>query len=179
MVLFVLPGVNCPSGHPTTFIIPSALASMRQGRLQCDVCACIIDKNALYGTVCTCQKCNFDLCEDCRRLPQREIDRRYEANARTRQFSQPIQECCMVAIAMHPDPVTAAARGERYNGKRPNYRGQRVSLRDYPDPTSFCWTFTGSCEGGRAEFFEKDLSSSIFTILRVQSKLFWIIPGRV
>jgi len=68
---------------------------------------------------------------------------------------QPIQACCMLAIALSPDPLTAAARGERYNGKRPN-AGQRVSYDKYPDPMSYGWTFTGCCNGGRAEFYEKD-----------------------
>lgn len=64
----------------------------------------------------------------------------------------------MVAIAHHPDPITAAARGERYNGRRPT-DGRRVSYEHYPDPTNYGWTFTGSCNGGRAEFFEKDFGS--------------------
>jgi hypothetical protein len=63
-----------------------------------------------------------------------------------------------VAIARAADPLTAAARGERYNGRRPVYGGLRVDRTDYPDPTFFGWTFTGSCEGGRAEFFEKDFA---------------------
>ncbi|KAL7505487.1 hypothetical protein ACHAXN_004280 [Cyclotella atomus] len=65
----------------------------------------------------------------------------------------------MMAYVVEPDPVTAAARGERYNGRRPNYRGQRVSTSDYPDATAYGWEFTGSCEGGRAEFFEMDFAT--------------------
>jgi hypothetical protein len=43
---------------------------------------------------------------------------------------------------------------QRYNRRRPNYKiTGRVNYDDYPDPTSYGWTFTGSCEGGRAEFF--------------------------
>lgn len=69
------------------------------------------------------------------------------------------QICCMMAIAQMPDPITAAARGERYNGRRPNYYGRRVSSHHFPDATRYGWTFTGSCEGGRAEFFETDFSA--------------------
>ncbi len=45
---------------------------------------------------------------------------------------------------------------KRYNGFRPDTSmlGKRVSLIDYPDPTEFNWTFTGS--SGVTEFFEKD-----------------------
>lgn len=44
----------------------------------------------------------------------------------------------------------------RYNGQRPHDLTRRVSLVDYPDPAGFGWTFTGSNEVSRVEFFEKD-----------------------
>ena len=108
----------------------------------------------------TCLRCDFDVCVHCSELPQSEINRR----AAQQSQQQPVfQACCMTVYAVrNPDPdarITAAARGERYNGRRPDYRGLRVSSRDYPDATSYGWTFTGSCEGGRAEFFEKDFAS--------------------
>jgi hypothetical protein len=40
---------------------------------------------------------------------------------------------------------------------RPDYRGLRVSLDEYPDPETFGWTFVGSCGERRVEFFEMDL----------------------
>jgi len=40
---------------------------------------------------------------------------------------------------------------------RPDYRGLRVSLDEYPDPETFGWTFVGSCGERRVEFFELDL----------------------
>jgi len=43
----------------------------------------------------------------------------------------------------------------RYNGIRPNYNGERVDIEHYPDPTYFGWTFTGSVEESKVEFFEK------------------------
>jgi len=60
--------------------------------------------------------------------------------------------------SIEEDYSIAAVKGERYNGRRPSYDGLRVSMRDYPDPTQFGWTFTGSCKVGRAEFFEKNFS---------------------
>jgi hypothetical protein len=115
----------------------------------------VIGYESSYG----CRECNVDICDQCYqsgRASQAAINRLTPSPP-----PQPkvVQECCMVAIAEYPTEsqrLTAAARGERYNGRRPNYRGQRVSQRDYPDATEFGWTFTGSCEGGRAEFFEKD-----------------------
>ncbi|KAL7545020.1 hypothetical protein ACHAWF_008388 [Thalassiosira exigua] len=144
----VLIAVKCSRGHH----LESTHASFRSGgAVTCDVCS-----RAIGGTCATCYDCNFDLCENCRSLPQREINRHQPQPAQ----QQPvIQHCCMMAYAVSSDPVTAAARGERYNGRKPNYRGRRVSYRDYPDPEDYGWTFTGSCEGGRAEFFERDFSN--------------------
>jgi hypothetical protein len=50
----------------------------------------------------------------------------------------------------------AAERRRRYNGQRPLDTSQRVSWNDYPDATEFGWTFTGSHEESRVEFFERD-----------------------
>jgi hypothetical protein len=46
-------------------------------------------------------------------------------------------------------------RQRRYNGLRPNeeWLARRVDIQQYPDPTSFGWTFTGSWKA--VEFFEK------------------------
>ena len=49
-------------------------------------------------------------------------------------------------------------RGLRYNEKRPDYLGQRVSQNDFPDPSMYGWTFTGSQEPSKVEFFEKRLN---------------------
>lgn len=45
---------------------------------------------------------------------------------------------------------------QRHNGERPGFPllEERVSFEDYPDPTEFGWTFTGSSQA--TEFFEKD-----------------------
>lgn len=124
--------------------------------MTCDLCrrAVMSRDEVVYG----CRECNIDICGNCHqsgRATQAAI------NQLTPTTPAPLQACCMVAIAQFPTEsqrLTAAARGERYNHRRPNYRGLRVSEWDYPDATEFGWTFTGSCEGGRAEFFEKDFS---------------------
>ena len=48
----------------------------------------------------------------------------------------------------------------RYNGIRPNYNRDsvaRVSTKDYPDPTNYGWTFTGSSLESFVEFYEKEI----------------------
>jgi hypothetical protein len=56
---------------------------------------------------------------------------------------------------------------ERYNGRRPTYIGTgRVNYDDYPDPTAFQWSFTGSSideneDVGPAEYFEKDFGKKV------------------
>ena len=51
--------------------------------------------------------------------------------------------------------TSQAVSTPRYNHIRPNYEGQRISEKLYPDASSFGWTFTGSQEASRVEFFEK------------------------
>ena len=49
----------------------------------------------------------------------------------------------------------------RYNGIRPDYQGQRISLDSYPDPTTFGWSFTGSVQESRVEFYEKRMNIGV------------------
>jgi len=49
---------------------------------------------------------------------------------------------------------------QRYNGVRPVDLSRRLPLRDYPDPATLGWTFTGSAPGSSVEFFECRLDSS-------------------
>lgn len=51
--------------------------------------------------------------------------------------------------------------GKRFNNIHPNYNGQRVSMNEYPDPSAYGWTFTGSSETSRVEFFEKNVNLGI------------------
>ena len=59
--------------------------------------------------------------------------------------------------------TTMAERLEsnRHNGVRPTYYGDRVSPTDYPDATMFGWTFTGSVEASKVEFFEVDVGEGV------------------
>lgn len=141
--------LECPGGHKMYLY---NLGDEGITNCFCDLCG-ERQYNSFYG----CRTCDFDICSSCSQTnTQLDINR---ASSRPRsQPQQVFQACCMVAIAHFPteqERLTASARGERYNGRRPNYYGRRVSRQDYPDPTQYGWRFTGSCEGGRAEFFEK------------------------
>jgi len=51
--------------------------------------------------------------------------------------------------------VPTQTRRRRYNGVRPNYDHKRVPIQQYPDPTDYGWTFTGSVEASYVEFFQQ------------------------
>lgn len=61
------------------------------------------------------------------------------------------QQCCMFA---HSLPAKKAARNNSMRLSEALF--SRVPNRLYPDATKYGWQFTGSCERGRAEFFEKE-----------------------
>jgi hypothetical protein len=54
------------------------------------------------------------------------------------------------------ESATSMTAARRYNDTRPSVKDykKRVSMQDYPDPTEFGWTFTGSWK--MVEFFEKE-----------------------
>lgn len=146
----------CPRGHSLFWLEYDARVNQierpgarRDARISCDACRGPIryPQNTHF-----CRSCDADICDQC-----------FDSKPHMYQWkssdfqSEVIEACCLMAIAMTEDPVTAGARGERYNGCRPTL-GRRVSYDAYPDPTNYGWTFTGSCNGGRAEFFEKDFS---------------------
>jgi hypothetical protein len=148
----------CPAGHylsRTLLVWRQRLireeTGIQQPTITCDGCQSPIIDQHIAGS---CKTCDIDFCEGCF-----QSGRSIEDMLQPPAPSTTIQRCCMMVIVDSPDPLTAAARGERYNGRRPSYQHcGRVSYDAYPDPTSFGWTFTGSCEGGRAEFFEKDFA---------------------
>jgi hypothetical protein len=147
-----LQNVVCPARHE----LWQMKTADRGVSVNCDVCSSRVREDAV---IASCTECDFDLCASCWNVSQSQIDNsaaRWQLEYNNR--APRIQACCMLAIARSADPITAAARGQRYNERRPDYRGQRVSTYGYPDPSNFGWTFTGSCEGGRAEFFEKDFA---------------------
>ncbi len=53
---------------------------------------------------------------------------------------------------------------KRYNSLRPNYDNKRVCLTAFPDPTAYGWTFTGSSEKSRVEFFEKEMNLGLIKL---------------
>lgn len=158
--------------------------------ISCDGCGQEITDEYIAGS---CKTCNMDFCETCFQSG-RSIQEMIIAQSRQQQYiqqrlQQPIQACCMLAMVSRDtsgdgtthvdiDPLTAAARGQRYNDRRPNYQDTgRVSYEDYPDPTQFGWRFTGSCEGGRAEFFEKvDLEDNGSSLIKLD---FYYTTGTV
>jgi hypothetical protein len=86
----------------------------------------------------------------------------------------------LVDAPTQPRPYTP-----RYNGIRPNYDGQRISLELYPDPTLFDgWRFTGSQQDSRVEFFEKTMNIGTvkldfyYTTGTVKTTLYHITTGR-
>ena len=74
----------------------------------------------------------------------------------------------------------------RYNGLRPGaeYDSLRISKELYPDPRSFGWTFTGSNEKSRVEFFERSLNLGMvkldfyYTTGTIKTTLFHPTSGR-
>jgi hypothetical protein len=96
-----------------------------------------------------CIECDFDMCRVC-----------YYSDIQTEElldFRPPSDE----KTSVHRDDLKRAHRETgRYSRRRPRYAGRRVSKMDYPDPTTYGWKFTGSCEKGCAEFFEKKLNNS-------------------
>jgi hypothetical protein len=58
--------------------------------------------------------------------------------------------------------VLRESGGQRYSGRRPTYKGTgRVNYDEYPDPTVFQWTFTGSSKSQAIEYFEKDFGNEL------------------
>jgi hypothetical protein len=143
----------CPSGHNLrrTLRIHRHQAT---GSIRCDSCNTNIQEDYIAGS---CIECDIDFCESCFQSG-RSVEEMVATGQQSMQRPQVRQVCCMVVTLQAADPVTAAARGERYNDRRPHYHGRRIDALAYPDPTIFGWTFTGSCEGGRAEFFQKDFA---------------------
>jgi hypothetical protein len=60
---------------------------------------------------------------------------------------------------MEGDSTEQQPVAPRYNGIRPDYQGKHISIQDYPDPTEYGWTFTGSVEASCVEFFEKKMNN--------------------
>eukprot|EP00934_Nitzschia_sp_Nitz4_P007323 Nitzschia sp. Nitz4//scaffold81_size91200//34291//35118//NITZ4_004984-RA/size91200-processed-gene-0.122-mRNA-1//-1//CDS//3329558704//7313//frame0 len=106
--------------------------------IECDCCSRVITTEVIAGC---CIDCDVDFCEECFLSGQ--------------SFEDLLQDPIVVENGENIAPIVAF--GERYNHIRPTYKGSgRVSYDEFPDPTAFQWTFTGSCEDACIEFFEKD-----------------------
>ena len=116
----------------------------------CDTCNATFRE---YDLSYACIDCDFDMCESC-----------YASNVPTEElldFRPPPEE----RLSERVDNLKEGNhKTGRYNGRRPRYGGKRISKKDYPDPTKYGWKFTGSCEEGRAEFFEKVIDEFAGTV---------------
>jgi hypothetical protein len=120
--------------------------------IECDCCS----KQITNHTLC-CLECDIDFCEDC-----------FQSGQSFETFFEDMQEGDDDDDADLLDKQKKESRNarrrqkqlsgrQRYDGRRPTYKGTgRVSYDEFPDPTAFQWTFTGSCESTCVEFFEKD-----------------------
>lgn len=141
-------GEQCSLGHPLCRISTRLRRRYLQERnglqhapaIECDCCSALISCEFIAGC---CVECDIDFCEACFRSGQ--------------SFEDTLKDRKTLSQSKSNTPV-----GMRYNGLRPTYKGTgRVSYDDYPDPTSFRWLFTGSCEAKRVEFFEKDYGNKV------------------
>lgn len=106
--------------------------------IECDCCSRVITKENVAGC---CFECDIDFCKNCFQTGQS-----FEDILEIR--SGPPQD---------DDIENRPSTGERYNGRRPTYKGSgRISYDNYPDPAAYRWSFTGSSETNCVEFFEKD-----------------------
>jgi hypothetical protein len=139
---------KCSLGHPLCRVLTIRRRRYLQERdglssspsIECDCCSRTINSDYIAGC---CVHCDIDFCEGCFQSGQ--------------SFADMLEEPILV-----DEEEPAPAFRERYNGQRPTYkRSGRVSYDVYPDPTSFQWAFTGSCEAACVEFFEKDFGTRL------------------
>lgn len=102
-------------------------------------------------------------------------------NAAKKRQLEPTTATAHNATATHN---TTTPPTPRYNGMRPDYKGQRINSVLYPDPTLYGWRFTGAVEESRVEFFEKRMNLGIvkldfyYTTGTVKSTLHHPTTGR-
>jgi hypothetical protein len=148
--------------------------------IECDCCSRIISKEH-YIAGC-CLECDIDVCGDFKN-GQSYIDVVLEESRQNDMYDERHQQQQQQNYHHH----------ERYNGRRPTYRGTgRVNYDDYPDPTVFQWSFTGSnCDEDDTlppvEYFEKDFGKEVgvirldfyYTIGTVQTTIVDAIRGTI
>lgn len=110
-------------------------------------------------TVATCAQCNFHLCQSCvadaTPLVSMECEEEEDYTSRRRKGREcGTNDTEMFCDYTDPNVVNLASR---YNNRMPNYSlFPRVSNYHYPEPRNFGWKFTGSCESGKTEYYERD-----------------------
>jgi ribosome-binding protein aMBF1 (putative translation factor) len=116
--------------------------------IECDCCSKEIRDEMIAGCDMTC---DIDICKDCFKNGQSYED---------------VLEDRRPDSCQEEEGVASNTHQQRYNGRRPTYRGTgRVSYDDYPDPTVFQWKFTGSSKSRPVEYFEKDFGPEVGVVL--------------
>ena len=151
---------SCRYPHdPPSNVTPMTMLATTQSPIiiECDCCSRVISEEH-YIAGC-CLQCDIDVCKDCFRNGQSYIDVVSKESRENDLCDERDQQ-------QHQD---SSQHRERYNGRRPTYMGTgRVSYDEYPDPTAFQWSFTGS--GGEhdaeipVEYFEKDFGKEVGVI---------------
>lgn len=184
----------CPLGHAITRGYPLWHCNHTAGLPweaphECDACGRHIGWSE--EIIWPCIDCDFDLCDACFSNSSTSTDALLlQARRRGQQQQQervvyrtgyaattPTVVRCGLAVVTPASSQTSSSAPEmragspgnksRYNYQRPNYRGLRVSIADYPDPCDYGWMFTGSNEQSRVEFFEKKtISGRCWRLLR-------------
>ena len=126
--------------------------------IECDCCSRVMSKDQ-YIAGC-CLECDIDVCGDCFKNGQSYIDVVLKESRENDMHDERHQQQQQQNYRHH----------ERYNGRRPTYiRTGRVNYDDYPDPTAYQWSFTGSNNDDNSlippvEYFEKDFGKEIGVI---------------
>lgn len=149
--------------------------------IECDCCSKIISEEH-YIAGC-CLECDIDVCSDCFKNGQSYIDVVLKESRENDMCDERHQQQQEHNYHYH----------ERYNSSRPTYIGTgRVNYDDYPDPTVFQWSFTGSSIDENdavapIEYFEKDFGKEVgvirldfyYTIGTVQTSIVDPIRGTI
>jgi ribosome-binding protein aMBF1 (putative translation factor) len=152
----------CAAGHELVFMPTVIRQRYLQERdrldvlpmIECDCCSKEIRDAMIAGCDVTC---DIDICKDCFRNGQSYED---VLEDRRPEFKN---------VSPQPNKNNESVHSKsklRYNGRRPTYRGTgRVTYDEYPDPTAFQWTFTGSSKSRPVEYFEKDFGPEVGLVL--------------
>lgn len=127
--------------------------------IECDCCSKIITNEHIAGC---CFECDIDFCEDCFKSGQSYQDILEEDRTGPPEDSYYDDDNEYEGSLQHSRGSSSRGKKQqeqtqRYNHHRPTYKGTgRVNYDNYPDPTAYQWTFTGSDEISGVEYFEKD-----------------------